>query len=133
MSTFKLLQILQIFPFLLFSSGVHGQGFDAGPIPDPLRLGLIDPVALELGATYLFVAPFVIFVLGILIIPVSLVFLILIIIPLYVPTANSNPAHGRAGTQSFRDVLKNSECLDRIICEISGFKGVEELSREPIR
>lgn len=28
------------------------QGFDAGPA-DPLQFGLIDPVILELGATYL--------------------------------------------------------------------------------
>ncbi|OXA51829.1 uncharacterized protein LOC110851981 isoform X2 [Folsomia candida] len=114
------------------------QGFDAGPA-DPLQFGLIDPVILELGATYLYIAPFVVFVMGILVVPASLVFLFLIILPLYVPTSSTEGGarklshSGRGGTSPFS---RNADCVNRIICEMSNRNQIEERgiqrTRQPI-
>lgn len=105
----------------------YAQGIDVGPVADPLKFGLIDPLVLEVGATYLLVAPFVVFVMGILVIPVTLVFLFLIILPLYVPTSPShegrslrsgiqfNPSEWRSSSSSYF----TNNCIKRIICEIS--------------
>lgn len=63
------------------------QGLDVGP-SDPLKIGQIDPVSLEVASTYVFIVPFVIFVFGILFIPVSLVIIFLFVVPFLVPGGN---------------------------------------------
>lgn len=74
---------------LLFLPGTSSQGLDVGPA-DPLKIGQINPISLELASTYVFVVPFVIFVFGILFIPSSLVLIFLFIQPFLVPTGITN-------------------------------------------
>ncbi len=61
---------------------------------DPLKIGQIEPTSLEVASTYVFIVPFVIFVFGILFIPVSLVILFLFVTPFLVP--NGNPEGRRS-------------------------------------
>lgn len=118
MTLFRLQYFAFFLIFLVKTS--YSQGFDAGPEADPLKLGQIDPVILELGATYLYITPFVVFLMGILVIPVTLVFLFLIIIPLYVPTSSTE------GGRTFGGMSMTGDCVSRILCEIMKPPNVNE-------
>jgi len=56
------------------------------PVWDPFKLGLIDPGFLEVGATYIFAVPLIVFTFGLLVIPAMTVVIFLFVLPLIIPS-----------------------------------------------
>jgi len=126
-----MISLILVFGLSLVIKESKSQGFDAGEA-DPLGFGLIDPVSLEIAATYVFIVPFVIFLVGILVIPASLVIMFLIAQPIFVPTdltegrrrkrsiiSNSASARRQNLVDYVTDLLMKSQCMNRVMCEVN--------------
>lgn len=89
-------------------SPVCGQEEAESDMSDPLKIGQIDPVSLEVASTYVFIVPFVIFVFGVLFIPVSLVLIFLFVTPFLVPSGNPERARRSSDWQLFKHLSSPS-------------------------
>jgi hypothetical protein len=118
------------FTIVIFKS-VSAQGIDVGAA-DPLKFGQIDPLSLEIASTYVFIIPFVIFTVGILAIPASLVVVFLVLQPFIIPPEAVGTRRKRRKKRNIWNENRNeslidstmkfiskSDCLNQVICRMS--------------
>jgi hypothetical protein len=122
------------FNTVIFNS-VSAQGIDVGAA-DPLKFGQIDPLSLEIASTYVFIIPFVIFTVGILAIPASLVIVFLVLQPFIIPPeavgtrrrrrkkrnaelSSDNNYNYESLIDRTMKFISKSDCLNQVICRMS--------------
>jgi hypothetical protein len=104
---------------------------EGGMVEDSLNFGLLDNLYWEVGTSFLFIIPFLIFLFGVVAIPASLVITYLVLLPLIVPPESEAARRRKKRSQretninndssminTAMNVLSRSDCLNQVICRI---------------